>query len=163
MVKNNAFANGKQPLPFPNTQLGEGTNWQDSVFVTAPIQNYNLSISGGNGATRYSIGGSYFKQDGIVGADKASFERYNARVNMSTQLSQKLTLNSVLLYTHEDRTTLAENGIGSVLYNTINAFPTEPIRENGHYSYLEEVSDIINPIAQMENTYNNSWKKKICR
>ena len=41
------------------------------------------------------------------------------------------------------------------MYNTINAFPNEPIRTlDGNYSYLEEVADIINPIAQMENSYN---------
>jgi len=56
---------------------------------------------------------------------------------------------------------LPENGIGSVLYNTVNAFPTDPVRDaNGNFTYLEEVSDIINPIAQMQNTYNSSRVNK---
>ncbi|HAD97910.1 MAG TPA: TonB-dependent receptor [Cryomorphaceae bacterium] len=161
VVKNEAFANGNAPLPFANTALGKGTDWQDEVFQTAPIQNYNLTISGGSDRTTYSVGGSYFSQDGIVGGDKANFERYNARVNISSELSKKLTLNSIFLYTHEKRDILPENGIGSVLYNTVNAFPTEPVRqEDGTYSYLEEVSDIINPIAQMENTFNTSMVNK---
>jgi TonB-dependent SusC/RagA subfamily outer membrane receptor len=155
VLKNEMFANGGDPLPFRNTQLGTGTNWQDSVFQTAPIRNYNLSVQGGTDQSTYSIGGSYFRQEGIVGGPKASFERLNGRVNFQTKMSDKMRFNSVFLYTHEQRSGLPENGIGSVLYNTVNAFPTDPIRdENGKYTYLEEVADIINPLAQIENTYN---------
>ena len=118
-------------------------------------------MNGGNEKTQYSLGATYFSQDGIVGGSKAHFERLNARANISSELSKKLKLNSVLLYTHEYRNGLAENGIGSVLYNTVNAFPNEPIRTpNGNYSYLDEVADIINPIAQMENTYNYTYVNK---
>jgi len=162
LIKNDMFGRGGDDLPFDNTNLGAGTNWQDSVFTQAAIQNYNLSMTGGSKNTSYSIGGSYFSQDGIVGGDKANFTRYNGRVNFVTDLSEKLTLTSVLLYTHEERSTLPENGIGSVLYNTVNAFPTEPIRTpDGNYSYLEEVTDIINPIAQIENTFNRIKVDKI--
>jgi TonB-linked SusC/RagA family outer membrane protein len=162
VIKNEMFANGGETIPFANTDLGEGTDWQDEVFTTAAISNYNVSMSGGTKSTTYSLGGSYFTQDGIVGGDKSNFSRYNARVNISTDLSEKLKLNSVLLYTHEERSTLPENGIGSVLYNTVNAFPTDPVKTpDGNYSYLEEVSDIINPIAQMENTHNNALVDKI--
>jgi len=161
VIKNNMFANGGQDIPFTNTQLGEGTDWQDAVFAEAPIQNYNLSVSGGSDKTTYSIGGSYFDQEGIVGEEKAKFTRYNGRVNINTDLSTRRTLKSVLLYTHEVRSALPENGIGSVLYNTINAFPTEPIRQSdGSFSFLEEVNDIINPIAQMENTFNEAKVNK---
>jgi TonB-linked SusC/RagA family outer membrane protein len=161
VIKNETFSNGGDALPFSNTRLGEGTDWQDAVFQNANIQNYNVTISGGSEKTTYSIGGSYFSQDGIVGGDKSNFTRMNARVNLNTEMSSKLRLSSVFLYTNEERNALPENGIGSVLYNTINAFPTDPVQEaNGTYSYLEEVSDIINPIAQMQNTYNTSYVDK---
>ena len=162
IIKNNAFANSGRPQPFNNTQLGEGTDWQDEVFQVAPMQNYNISINGGTNKTRYSIGGSYFTQDGIVGLDKANFTRYNARFNVSYELSTKFRINSVLLYTNESRKSLPENGLGSVLYNTINAYPTDPVRQrDGTFSYLELVNDIINPIAQMENTFNESNVNKL--
>ena len=149
-------------MPFNNTNLGVGTPWQDSVFQSAPIQSHNLSISGGTMNTRYSIALGYFTQDGIVGGSKSNFSRYNARMNLSTDMSAKLKMNSVLLYSNDSRSTLPENGIGSVLYNTINAFPNVPIRKpNGQFSYMEEVSDIINPIAQMQNQYNWNTANKL--
>ena len=161
VIKNEMFAFGGQAMPFTNTAIGEGTNWQDSVFQTSPIESYNIGISGGTKNTRYSLGATYYAQEGIVGGSKANFSRYNARLNLSTDLSDKLLLNSVFLFSNDNRSTLSENGIGSVLYNTINAFPNEPIiTPDGNYSYLEEVADIINPIAQMENSYNYSVADK---
>ena len=161
-IKNETFGSSGEALPFSNTNLGAGTDWQDEVFQTALMQNYNFSVLGGNKKSTYSAGATYFTQDGIVGGDKSNFERYNARLNLGNQLNDKFTLNSVILYTREKRSTLAENGIGSVLYNTVNAFPNEPVKTvDGNYSYLEEVSDIINPLAQINNTENLSSTNKI--
>lgn len=161
VIKNEMFAFGGQPMPYNNTALGVGTNWQDSIFQNAPIKSHNLSMSGGTANTKYSLGLGYFNQDGIVGGPKAQFSRYNARLNLSTDLSTKLKLNSVFLFSNDKRSALPENGIGSVLYNTINAFPNKPIiTPDGNYSYLEEVSDIINPVAQIENQYNWSIADK---
>jgi TonB-linked SusC/RagA family outer membrane protein len=82
-------------------------------------------------------------------------------LNISTDLSEKLKLNSVFLFSNDYRNGLPEGGIGSVLYNTINAFPNDPVSTpDGNYSYLEEVSDIINPVAQIENQYNYTWADK---
>ncbi|MFT6165508.1 MAG: TonB-linked SusC/RagA family outer membrane protein [Vicingaceae bacterium] len=162
VLKNEMFGSAGEALPFNNTALGEGTDWQDEVFQSAMIQNYNFSVLGGNKNSTYSAGASYFTQDGIVGGDKSNFERINARLNLGNQLNDKFTLNSVILYTNETRRALPENGIGSVLYNTINAFPNEPVRTvDGNYSYLEEVSDIINPLAQIENSENQAIVNKI--
>jgi TonB-dependent starch-binding outer membrane protein SusC len=82
ILKNEAFAAGGMAPPFNNVNLGTGTDWQNEVFETAPIQEYNLTVTGGSEKTSYSIGGSYFGQQGIVGGPKSNFERYNARVNL---------------------------------------------------------------------------------
>lgn len=158
ILKNEAFVAGGQAAPFANTALGEGTDWQDRVFETAPIQNYNMTVSGGTEKTTYSIGGSYFGQQGIVGGkDKANFERVNGRINFTTELAPKVRLTSVLLYTNEQSKSLPVDGIGSVLYSANNAPPTSPVRvaeEENRFSYLTEVADIINPLALIENTFN---------
>ncbi len=162
VLKNEAYAAGGQTPPFPNPDLGKGTDWQDEVFRKAPIQNYNINVSGGSAKSTYSIGGSYLDQQGIVGGDKASYKRYNARLNFTTELAPKLTLQNVFLFTNETRSTLPENGIASVLYNTINASPAASVTTaKGAYTYLEEFSDIINPLDQMANTYNEAKTNKI--
>lgn len=161
ILKNEAFAAGGQTLPFNNVELGEGTNWQDEVFDSAPIQNYSLTVNGGSEKTTYSIGGSYFGQEGIVGGDKATFERYNARINFTTDIAPKVNLTHVMLYTHEESSGIAQGGIGAVLYNALNAYPTEPVRIDGRFSYLDNVADIINPVAQIQNTFNDTRVNKL--
>ncbi|HEY9044890.1 MAG TPA: TonB-dependent receptor [Ohtaekwangia sp.] len=162
VLKNEAYAAGGLTPPFSNVNLGKGTDWQDEVFQTAPIQNYNLNINGGSDKNAYSIGGSYMNQDGIVGGSKASYKRYNARLNFTTDLAPRVTLQSVLLYTNERRKTLPEMGISSVLFNTINANPAaSPYNSDGTYAYLEDVTEVINPLAQMANTYNESRVNKL--
>lgn len=162
VLKNEAFAAGGQTPPFNNVNLGSGTDWQDKVFQKAPIQNYNININGGSDKTNYAIGLSFLDQEGIVGGDKAGFRRYNARINFTTDLTSKITLQNVLLYTNEQRSTLPENTIGSVLYNTINASPVASVFDTeGNYTFLEEVNDIINPLAQISNTFNRAIANKL--
>lgn len=163
VLVNEAHANGGSTPPFANVNLGEGTDWQDEVFERAPIQNYNLSVNGGGDLTTYSIGGSYFDQEGIVGGDKASFQRYNARVNFTTKLSDKLKFENVLLYANERRHTLAENGQASVLYNTINMAPTMSVfDQDGAFTLADGLgSEVINPLAQIANTFNKNRVDKL--
>ncbi len=162
LIKNEMFIRGGDEPIFNNTNLKVGSNWQDSVFQDAPIQSFNIGVTGGSKNTSYSVGGNYFSQDGIVGLNKSNFERYNARINLVNTLTEKLSLSSIFLYTHEQRSTLAENGIGSVLYNTINAFPTRNVHSSdGNYEYLAEVNDIINPLAQIENSHNRAFVNKL--
>ena len=52
-------------------------DWQDEMFRNAAMQNYQLSISGGNEKSLYYISAGFIKQDGIV--KPSSFERMNLR------------------------------------------------------------------------------------
>ena len=56
--------------------IGNGTDWQDEIFRSAPVQNYQLTVTGGDEKSRYMFSGGYFSQDGIIiGSD---YERYSA-------------------------------------------------------------------------------------
>ncbi len=72
----------------PNT-AGEGTNWQEELFYkNAPVQNHQLSISGGNDRSTYYTSIGYFNQAGIVGGnyDRSNYERLNIRMNSTHTL-----------------------------------------------------------------------------
>ncbi len=58
--------------------LGAGTDWQDAIYRTAPVQNYELGISGGGENFTYSLSGSYFDQEGIV--KLTDYNRANLRL-----------------------------------------------------------------------------------
>ncbi|MEK6480520.1 TonB-dependent receptor [Catalinimonas sp. 4WD22] len=63
-------------------------DWQDEFFRTAPMQNYQLSASGGNEFVRYYVSGDYLDQDGI--ALGVNYKRYSARANVEVQANDKL-------------------------------------------------------------------------
>ncbi len=73
------------------------TDWQDEVFVSnAPIQNYHLSIDGGNEKDRYVISASYFNQDGtIIGSN---YERLTLRINSSHKVRSWLKIGENLSF-----------------------------------------------------------------
>jgi TonB-linked SusC/RagA family outer membrane protein len=63
-------------------------DWQDEIFRTGKVQNYQVSASGATSNVNYYISGNYTNQEGIViGVD---YKRYSARANMEVQASDKL-------------------------------------------------------------------------
>jgi TonB-linked SusC/RagA family outer membrane protein len=167
LLLNESFANNGQTIPYPNaTGLGKGTNWQNEVFKKAPISSNDFSISGGSEKITYAFSGSKIQQDGIVGLGKSGFERSNARISLGVDLSPKLNLTTNFNYLDYNRRGLNENGIGSVLFNAINTPSTLSVYDtNGNYTLVPDTpgygNEVINPLAQIENTYNSYNQKKI--
>jgi TonB-linked SusC/RagA family outer membrane protein len=57
----------------------------------APIQNHTLSVTGGSETTTYSIGASYFSQDGILDTQN-NFERFTLRSRIDYQANDWLKI-----------------------------------------------------------------------
>ena len=162
LLLNEAYANGGQEVPFPNvSQLGEGTDWQDEIFDdSAPIVNHNLSFSGGSEKMSYRVSGSHLDQLGIIGGEKSAFLRNTARLALDADLSSKIRMKTNVTYTYFNRKTLNEFGLGSALFNAINTPATlAPYDENGDFTLVPATTgfgnEIINPLAQIANTFNN--------
>jgi len=162
LLANEAFANDGRPLPFPNVSgLGKGTDWQDKVMNKGvPIINHDINISGGSEKITYSISGSHLDQEGIVGANKSGFLRNTARIGMTAEVNDRFKVNGNVIYTYFNRKTLNENVLGSVLFNALNMPSTlTPFDENGNHTLVPNDAnygtEIINPLAQIENTYND--------
>lgn len=164
VIINESFAAGGQVPPFPDfTVLGEGTDWQDIIFQTAPIANVNFAVSKGWEKSKLSVGTSYLTQDGIVGGSDANFTRYTGRVNYNLNFLKNFKLTTNFIYTGTDRKNLLENTLGSVLFNALNMAPTLTVRdENGDFTLAEGLgNEVINPVAQIANTFNDTHVDKI--
>ncbi|MEW4925454.1 TonB-dependent receptor [Algibacter sp. 2305UL17-15] len=74
------FGNTWTPIVQGPHQLTNNTNLSKVVENdAAPLQNHNLSISGGKDGLAYNINASFFKQDGMLINSK--YERFNIRAN----------------------------------------------------------------------------------
>lgn len=65
-------------------------NWQDEAFVRGVIDNYELSMSGGNDVTTFYTSASYNKQEGsLINID---FDRLTGRVKLDHKVSKKVSV-----------------------------------------------------------------------
>jgi TonB-linked SusC/RagA family outer membrane protein len=126
------------------------TDWQDEVYRSAAIQNYQLNVSGGTEKTRYYVAGGYFKQDGI--SLNSGFDRYNFKINLEQTVSQKFRLGTNLNLSRTNnngsvRSELALGNSGTVL-GALSQIPTIPVRNaDGTYA--------LNPFNQSDNPIGN--------
>ena len=74
--------------------LPAGTDWQRELFKPAAMQQYNLSVSGGNEKATYALSAGYLDQDGI--AYGSGFDRMTVRANVDVQARSWLKLGASL-------------------------------------------------------------------
>ncbi|WP_158795547.1 TonB-dependent receptor [Pedobacter sp. L105] len=133
--------------------LGAGTNWQDAIFRTAAVQQYDLSISGGSESTKYSVSGGYTDQDGIVKV--TGYNRYNLRARSETTKG-KFKFGETILLSREKTVTMPSgwggqggNAVGSST-KMIPVFQiNDPAAVGGFGGAYGPVVNIPNPIAML--------------
>lgn len=142
--------------------FGEGTNWQNEIFRTAPIQNHSLNFSGGNDKTQYAVSGSYFDQQGII--INSAYQRGSLRSSIQHDVSDKLKLNltSILSRTISNniRNDNEHRGTG-VVSAALVAPPTVLVRDaSGAYAdvapYVFSPNVNENPVALANEILNRN-------
>lgn len=68
------------------------TDWYAEIMDPASIQNHSLTFNGGSAKTRYSIGGSFFSQDGLQNEIRNEYKRINLRAKIDTDVKDWLTV-----------------------------------------------------------------------
>jgi TonB-linked SusC/RagA family outer membrane protein len=68
------------------------TDWYSEIMEPASIQNHTLSFNGGGERTRYSIGGSYFNQKGLLKSTRNEFTRLNFRTKIDSKVKDWITV-----------------------------------------------------------------------
>jgi TonB-linked SusC/RagA family outer membrane protein len=123
---------------------GKGTDWLDEIFETAPMQRHHISFSGGGEKTTYMSSVAYNQQDGVVGGDKASYERFSFRLNSTSQVKDWLEVGNTLSYSHSNRNSIGEDDeYRGVLNNALLIDPTTPV----YYELGEETQRIKDEVA----------------
>lgn len=163
LLKNEAFANNGQPLPFTSIANLSNTDYQDAVFDDALVLNNDLSVRGGTEKSTYAFGLAILAQDGIVGSDKSDFDRFTMRGNFDHDWTKNLKMKTGFLYSYTSNKGINDGGLGSVLFNALNMAPTIPVYdENGEFSLANGLgNEVINPVAQLANTFNKNKVGKI--
>ncbi len=164
---NTSFDNAKAaglsaslPNVYPNRDnwVFPGTDWQKELYRAAPMQNYNLGLSGGSERFQYAISGGYFNQVGtMLGTD---LKRYSFRVNLDSKITNRLKIGNSLSVSYTDDNQLpTETSFGLVTY-ALQMQPGIPVRDGsgnfGGHIGAGANNLPINPIGNAtEWIYNN--------
>lgn len=140
------IANELRPGSYNNVDAVPNTDWQDQVFQTAPIQNYQVSVTGSTQKMEYYLGLGYFNQDGII--PKSNYERVTLRFNNTYRLGNAVRVGSNLSFTPYKQ----QNTHINAAFNAYRAQPTiTPRQPDGSFS---PVPGVGNPLADIEYTNN---------
>ncbi|HEX6194053.1 MAG TPA: SusC/RagA family TonB-linked outer membrane protein [Chitinophagaceae bacterium] len=119
---------GNAPTPADVANIGAGTNWLNQVIQTAPQQHHSLQFSGGSDRSSYLVSGSIFTQEGVVGGDKARFNRYTVRFNGDHKVKNWLTIGNRMSYSQHRRRAISDNNeFGSILSSALVMDPITPV------------------------------------
>jgi TonB-linked outer membrane protein, SusC/RagA family len=141
------------PIAADPSQLGAGTDWQDAIYRTAPIQQYHMNVSGGSQYSKYSVSGEYNHQQGIV--DVTGYRRYGMRVKSETTRGV-LKFGQTVVATREKWIRMpggwggqGGNPVGSAV-KMIPAFGIyDPSAIGGYAGATGSVVNVANPVAQL--------------
>jgi len=149
-------ANGQAQNPaFANPpSLGNGTNWLDLLFRSAPMQNYSMSYSGGGPKSTYYASGTVLDQQGIV--INTNYKRYTIQFNHDSRPFEWLRFGNNLTMSHD----IKKNGSYDIR-NTMAALPTQAVfNPDGTYAgpvgQPSWVGDVANPIGKARLNSNST-------
>ena len=136
------------------------TDWQEEMFQTAPIQQYNLSVSGANDFGNYMISGGYFNQQGIM--LNTGYKKYYVRVNTEAKL-KRFRIGQSFAFNSSDKNN-EKNMVGgrSQIERMLKITPNIPVYDTagiGGYAgpMSEHRHDAVNPVG-VANMYNSNGK-----
>ncbi len=151
---NEARMNANQTPVYVNPpNLGKGTDWQDELFRTAPMGNYQLSFSGGNDKTKYNVSGALFDQQGII--TNSNFKRYSFRTNLEQKVNDRLTVGTAITYSRLSSRGVLTNGgqiVPGVVTSAMLFNPVLPVYDStreGGYTFENDRGKVLgNPIGE---------------
>lgn len=128
------------PEPFQNPdQYGEGYDWYDAMFRTAPIQSLNLNWNSRTDRTSVAIVAGVFNQEGVM--VNSDFKRYSLRANSTFKLNDDINLGVSVApsYTIDNipssdgafYATLVDAGVpGGLITNAMQTWPILPYKND---------------------------------
>ncbi len=163
-ILNEAWINdGKDPALVPyrsKASGGLGTpeeqqtyDRQSLIFRTAALQNYNVSVSGGDDRTNFYISGEYVSQEAIVKTQ--DFNRFAFRVNLDHKINKRFTVGTSNTLAHTDRSlSRTANSPKGILQASVHTATLLPIyKDDGSYA---KYGIFDNAVALIENNNHNA-------
>ena len=159
-------AGGRQDISlddysFPDNQIVpySDTDWWDAIDRVAPMQNHQLTLTGGGAKGRYLMGLNYLNQQGTV--EYSYYNRYQTRLNTSFDIRPWLRVGENLQYAWTKDQGLNSNSSESNPYSWVyRSSPWVPVKDtfgNWGGSKIAGTGNWQNVVAIQERNKDNYW------
>ncbi len=137
--------------------FGTSVDALDEILRTAPTQNYNAAVSGGNDNGRYRISVGMLDQQGIV--KESGFRKFSASISSSFKFleSKKLGLDiNIIAHSINEKIVPISNNAGfqgSLIAQALQWNPTHALRKSDGSIWVTDPAlgnTTINPLAMLE-------------
>ncbi len=103
------------------------TDWYHEMFNDRrPVQQHNVSVSGGGKNIRYFLSGGYDKQTGIMKTNPDVFKKYNLRATINAKVNDWVSVSNNASFYTSDYSWVGDSDIQGVFRNlrhTLASFP----------------------------------------
>ncbi|HEY9195549.1 MAG TPA: TonB-dependent receptor [Mucilaginibacter sp.] len=141
------------------------TDWQKEITQHAPVQNYNLVLSGGNDKTKFYISGTYNNQKGFLIGN--AINQYSLRTNISNQATKWLEVGANLSLSRTKNYRLSNDDQFSTPEQIVALSPITPVidpRTGLTSGALDPATGLpnsnfpiyYNPLLNSQNAYFNT-------
>ncbi len=140
----------------------QGTDWQREIFGSAPIQNHQVGVSGGNEMARYAMSVNYFDQQGIL--KYTSYKRYSIRANTEFNVTKRFRVGENFQFAYGERVG-QPNGNNSESNPISFAYRIQPIIPvydvAGYFAGTSgaDLDNSRNPLAELWRNKDNKAKE----
>ncbi len=137
-------------------KTSRGTNWFQELTRPSLFTSQQISASGGNEKSLYSLGANYFNQQGTF--VETNYKRYSVRANTSFKPTSFLKFGENLQISFEDRLGGANRGEGDAWASGFRMVPYIPVYDiKGGYggNGVGESGNGSNPVANLERARDN--------
>ncbi|WPQ63251.1 TonB-dependent receptor [Chitinophaga sancti] len=138
---------------YPDGQITR-TDWQDQIFRTGKIQDYNIGVNGGTDKNHYYMGFGYRNNEGIL--LNTNSERYTFRLNSDAQIKPWLKIGENMSYTYNNGNGANTTSPYTGVIFTALGYPRNvtPYTATGAFSglpaaYAGSYGDLANPVATL--------------
>jgi len=134
-------------------------DWQRELIKTGRIQNYEMSVSGGDEKTTFRLSGSYNYQESTF--TPVDFERGTLAVALTHKANQKLTFENTLnLSTFEQNIPFATGGsfLGNPAFSASAMLPHNAIR-NEDGSFNTAIAGTLGQNIALVNEFNSGKQR----
>lgn len=142
-----------------------GVNWQDETFRPTWSQDHNISISGGNDNTKYSMALSRYDENGIF--NNSGFDKTTGKIRVNQKVTKKISFDASVNYSNTNKEgvgTSGDAGRFNMLAQILSARPTGGLGLSDEELLASAIDPLelasseslaqVNPIIQTESVTN---------